>query len=59
MSFSEAQERRVNSGAYGNLPNGIYRTSLSGYDEVDEKIAELTFTSETNWYINSLTDNSF
>lgn len=58
--FKEGEGRKIiDSGAFGYFPNGIYKTSMSWYNDEDEKIAELTYFIDANYHVNNVNGNSF
>jgi hypothetical protein len=49
----------IAKGGLGNLPNGISKSTLGLFDEIDENTAELTYFAENYYYINNFNGNNF
>lgn len=49
----------IDKGAFGMLPNGIYKTNIASFDDTDEKIVDVSYFTESSFYINSYTGNRF
>jgi hypothetical protein len=49
----------IDKGGLGHFPNGIIKTTLGLFDEIDENIAELTFFAEIHHHTNNFNGNNF
>lgn len=54
-----AQQTQVDSGVFANLPNGIFKGTISTFDDVDPKIAEIIFFTLQTFHRSSYSERDF
>lgn len=48
----EPHREEVVKGLFGSLPNGMFKTTIAASDDIDEKIVEVSYFSESSFHIN-------